>query len=144
ALLALALFMGLMPAPWRARLRKTKWAAWTEFWSWNQSLVLVMLRLTYYGFILFYAAGGFSLCAPPLDWNVIVSTIPLVLLFDGIPISVSGLGTRETALLYFLSSEDPARVVAYSMTWSFGLMLGRVLIGAVCWWGVPRGRVPSK
>ena len=97
-LLAVALFLGFMPAPWRARLLRTKWGAWTECWSWGRSLVLVLLRLVYYGFILAYAAVGFSICELPLDFSVVVSTIPLVLLFDGLPISVSGLGTRENAL----------------------------------------------
>jgi hypothetical protein len=136
-LIAVALFLGFMPAPWRARLLQGKWAAWSEFWSWGRSCCLILLRLVYYGLILIYAAVGFSICGLSLDFSVVVSTIPLVLLVDGLPISVSGFGTRENALLYFLSHEDPARVVAYSLMWSAGLMTGRLLIGIICWWFVP-------
>jgi hypothetical protein len=132
-LASVALFMAFMPSPWRARLLRTQWASWVAFWSWGKTVALIALRSVYFGFIIAYAAVGFSLCELPLDLSTVMSTIPLVLLFDGLPISVSGLGTREAALLLLLSHVDPARVVAYSMMWSGGLVVGRLLIGIVCW-----------
>lgn len=138
ALLVLAMLGWLAPARWKVRFNRTKLATGLGSWTGRRSLQLLLLRTSYYGIILGYAVAGLGICGIGLDrphrfW-VICSVIPLVLLADGLPISVSGLGTRETALIYLLQPEQPGVVLAFSLVWSFGLMLGRLAIGLSHWW----------
>jgi len=81
-----------------------------------------------------YAGAGLAICYIPASLQVVCSVIPLVLLADGLPISVSGLGTRETALLYLLNPDQPERLLAFSLMWSAGLLVGRIGIGLAYWW----------
>jgi hypothetical protein len=124
----------VLPVSWRQRLTKTRLGASLRLWSWRRSLWLAALRGVYYAVILIYAAAGLHLCGVPLDYRVVLGVVPLVLLADGLPISISGLGTREAALLYLLAPEQPAVVLAFSMFWSTGLVLGRAAIGLAHWW----------
>jgi hypothetical protein len=108
-------------------------------WHWTQSVQLYGLRVVYFGIIVGYAAGGLSLCGVALSRGVVLGVIPLVLLADGLPVSVSGLGTRETALLYLLQPEHPEVILAWSLLWSAGLLAGRTGIGlGSVWLGHPR------
>src|SRR5207248_719476 len=85
------------------------------------------------------AAIGLRLCGIGLSFQILCSVIPLVLLADGLPISVSGLGTREVTLILLLNPEEQERaiVLAFSLLWSIGLALGRLMIGLVHWWFLP-------
>jgi len=128
---ALAPFV--LPARFRQRLRHTRWGAWTEFWSWRRSAVLTLARVVYFFILVVYAAVALEVCQIALDFRVVLSTIPLVMLADGLP-SVSGLGTRETALQLLLPTEEPAVLAAMSLVWTTVLVLGRAAIGLVHWW----------
>jgi hypothetical protein len=79
--------------------------------------------------ILLYAVVGLTYCGVELHSRVVCSIVPLVLVADGLPISISGLGTRETALVYLVDPPQPAVLLAFSLFWSTGLMLGRLLLG---------------
>jgi hypothetical protein len=109
-----------------------------ETWTWRQSAQLCLLRAGYFGVILLYAAIGLRLSGFNLSLQVLCSVIPLALLADGLPISVSGLGTRETTLLYLLNPDEPTTLVAFSLQWSVGLALGRAIIGLFYWWFLPQ------
>jgi hypothetical protein len=135
-----ALTVGLLPSRWRAALQRRKWGAWSGMWSWKATGILTLLRLGYYGYILIYAAGGFYICDLPHEAGVVASVVPIVLIVDALPISISGLGTREVTLLKLLDPENEAVVVAFSFVWSAVLILGRALIGTVFWLFV-RGRL---
>src|SRR5262249_4345065 len=100
----------------------------------SQSLRLYGLRIAYFAIILLYAAGGLGLCGLALNRGVVLGVIPLVLLADGLPVSVSGLGTRETALLYLLQPEHPEVILAWCLLWSTGLLVGRTSIGLANLW----------
>ena len=126
----------VLPVTWSQRLTTTRWGSSLHAWSWRRSRSLVVLRGLYYAVILAYAAAGLHLCGVPLDYRVVLGVVPLVLLADGLPISISGLGTREAALLYLLAPERPAVVLAFSMFWSTGLVVGRTAIG-LAHWGLP-------
>jgi hypothetical protein len=130
--LFLAVFVAFMPRSWQQAWQESKWGAWSNAWNWGRSLILFGLRLTYFSCIIGYAGIGLALCGVPLDVGVVTSTIPLVVLIDGLP-SASGLGTRESALLYLLEPEDKATVLAFCLFWSLGLIIGRVLIGITAW-----------
>jgi hypothetical protein len=92
------------------------------------------LRVAYFGITLLYAAAGLSLCGVPLDRGVVLGVIPLVLLANGLPVSVCGLSTRETSLLYLLQPEHPEVLLAWSLAWSAGLFVGRAGIGLASLW----------
>jgi hypothetical protein len=105
-----------------------------RWWDWRRAGQLGLLRAAYYAITLAYAATGLYLCGVAVDVRVVGSVVPLVLLADGLPVSVSGLGTREATLLYLLDPEQPAVVLAFSLVWSTGLMTGRLALGlAYCW-----------
>jgi hypothetical protein len=109
-----------------------------ETWTWQQSAQLCLLRAAYFAVILLYAAIGLRLSGFNLSLQVLCSVIPLVLLADGLPISMSGLGTREATLVYLLNPDDRAGLVAFSLLWSVGLALGRAIIGLFYWWFLPQ------
>jgi hypothetical protein len=89
--------------------------------------------VVYFIILVVYAAVALEICRIPLDFRVVLSTIPLVMLADGLP-SVSGLGTRETALQLLLPSEEPAVLVALSLVWTTVLVLTRATIGLAHLW----------
>ncbi len=120
----------LLPARYKLRLRSMRWANWTEFWSWGRSTRLAATRVVYFLILVVYAAVALEICGISLDFRVVLSTIPLVMLADGLP-SISGLGTRETALQLLLPTEQPAVLVALSLVWTTVLVLGRATIGVV-------------
>jgi Lysylphosphatidylglycerol synthase TM region len=129
-----SLLTRFLPGDARAWLAGRRWGFWVGAWSWRKFGQLLMLRCGYYLIILSYAATGLAICCIPASLVVVCSVIPLVLLADGLPISVSGLGTRETALLYLLDPDQPEKLLAYSLVWSAGLVVGRLGIGLAHWW----------
>ena len=129
-----AMLIWFLPKDGRAWLTGSRWGSWVGSWTWRKSGQLLLLRCGYYVIILLYAGAGLAICYIPASLQVVCSVIPLVLLADGLPISVSGLGTRETALLYLLNPDQPERLLAFSLMWSAGLLVGRIGIGLAYWW----------
>ena len=135
---SLALLTRRLPVGWRIRLARTRWGSWIDSWTWQRSLQLCALRSVYYAILLAYVLIGLSICHMHVGLRVVFSVIPLVLMVDGLPISISGFGTREATLLYFLKPDQPGTMLAFSLIWSSGLVLGRLALGLVHWW-VPLG-----
>jgi hypothetical protein len=88
----------------------------------------------YFSIFAVYAASALEICHVPVDHQVVASTIPLVLLADGLP-SIAGLGTRDTALQFLLAPDRPEALLAMSLFWSTGLVVGRSVIGLAHLWG---------
>jgi hypothetical protein len=88
------------------------------------------LRFGYFAILVVYAAIALSICRIPVDHEVVLSTIPLVLLAEGLP-NFAGLGTRETSLQLLLAPREPAVLLAMSLIWSTGMLLIRFVIGLV-------------
>lgn len=133
-MLALAAIPYLLPQRRQRQWIGTRWGAWFETWSPGRSLKLCGLRIVYYSILLVYAAVALAICQIPVRPLVVASTIPLMLLADGLP-SIAGLGTRETALLLLLRPRHPEMLLAMSLFWSIGLLIGRLLIGLAYLWG---------
>jgi hypothetical protein len=137
AALAAAIFVGIvfwvLPARYRERILPAKIASAFAGWSVRRSLRLVPLRVVYFGILVVYAAIALAICRIPVDTQVVLSTIPLVLLADGLP-NFAGLGTRETALQLLLQPEHPAVLLAMSLMWSTGMIIIRFLIGLAHLW----------
>jgi hypothetical protein len=133
--LSIAILFWLLPVAWRTKLWGTKIDELFAGWSLARSLRLVPLRCVYFSIFATYAAVALAICQIPVDHQVVASTIPLVLLADGLP-SIAGLGTRENALQYLLSPGQPnAMLVAMSLIWSTGLIVVRSMIGLAHLWG---------
>jgi hypothetical protein len=137
ALLSFGLLACLLPRTWRERWTIGGGRLWPRSWTWGRSLRLSGLRGVYYAIILAAVGVGLEVAPVPLGRQVIFGAVPVVLLADGLPISISGLGTRETALLSLIHAPQPAALLAFSLIWSAVLMTGRLLIGLANWWLLP-------
>jgi hypothetical protein len=118
----------------KGQLRASRWGAWLESWTWLRSARLAGVRIVYFSIFIVYAAVALRLGGVPLDGPTTVGTIPLVLLADALP-SASGLGTRDAALQFLVATDRREVLLAISLTWSLGLLTGRLAIGlAYLWW----------
>lgn len=103
-------------------------------WNLRRSLALVPMRVVYFSILIIYAALSLRICSISVDGRVVFGAVPLVLLADALP-SLAGLGTRETTLQMLLNPSQPEVLLAMSLIWSTGLILGRAAIGlAHLWW----------
>ena len=142
-LAGVALALILFPARWRTRLAPR--ADWLGWWSWRHSLTLLGLRGAFFLIIAVYVTVGLRLAGFPLEPGAVYRVIPLVLLAEALP-SISGLGTRDTALLGLLHPAPELRglVLAFSLLWSSVLLIGRVAVGLAAWWLPPAGPAPTR
>jgi hypothetical protein len=135
--LAAALIVGVvfwsLPKWLRLQIHSEKIDAIFADWSLQRSLQLVPLRFAYFGILVFYAAVALAICRIPVDHVVVLSTIPLVLLADGLP-NFAGLGTRETSLLLLLAPDEKGPLLAMSLLWTTGMIVIRFLIGVSHLW----------
>jgi uncharacterized membrane protein YbhN (UPF0104 family) len=65
-----------------------------------------------------------------LSYMFLLSVVPIVALLDMLPISFSGIGTRDAALILFLSFISIGKEYAISLSFLI-LIFGYVLIGLV-------------
>ena len=133
-LLLLPLLFRIVPSSFLQRTGR--WLPKLDRWSFAQSCTLSVLRIAYYLILIIYAAVALRCCRIHVDSLLVLSTIPMVLLADGLA-SVSGLGTRDAALQLLLKPDRPELLAAMSLLWSSGLIIGRLSIGLVHMW-IPR------
>jgi hypothetical protein len=129
--------IALLPRRWHKRLRATRWGAWLNSWSLGASLRLAGLRVGYFSILILYGALALSICNIHASPTLVLSTLPLMLVADSLP-SVAGLGTRETALLLLLKPQEPEQLMAMSLFWSTGMIVGRLIIGLIVLWSPRR------
>jgi hypothetical protein len=133
---SITLFAYSLPEPFLARIRQRQWGSWlpARAWSWKRFGELILLRVGFFAIDIVYVLLGLWVVGVRVDALLAMSAAPLVALVDGLPISVSGLGTREATLLLLLDPAQPALVVAFCLTWTGFTILGRGLIGGVSIW----------
>lgn len=132
-LLLLPVIANMLPVTVLQRTVPARWRSQVDGWSLSQSFTLALLRIAYYLILVVYAAMALHFCRIHVNSLVVLSTIPMVLLADGLP-SVSGLGTRDTALQLLLKPDRPELMAAMSLLWSSGLIIGRLGIGLAHMW----------
>ncbi len=142
---AIAVLFRVLPYRFRTRFRASDGESYLEGWSFMRSLRLIPMRFVYFGILLVYAVIALHICDVPVDRRVTASTMPLVLLADGLP-SFAGLGTRETSLQLLL---DPGRerapmLLAMSLFWSTGLLTVRLTIALAILWIRPIDFQPAE
>lgn len=126
---ALAISIWVMPMSWQTRMKATRWGAWLGTWSWKRSVQLALLRVVNFAISMVYAAAALSLCGVHWNLKALCTAVPLIQLTEGLPISMSGLGTRETTLVHLLGRDQSEVVLAVGLIWSSGLIVGRTAIG---------------
>ena len=75
---------------------------------------------------------------PAFDIHVpllaLVACVPVTLSIAALPITVSGLGSAQLAMLALYGGfADEAAIVAYSLAYSVSLIVLRLPIGLACW-----------
>jgi hypothetical protein len=132
--IAIAIVFWLLPATCRRKVWGAKIDKLFAGWNLARSLQLIPLRCVYFSIFAVYAAVSLAICHIPVDHKVVASTIPLVLLADGLP-SIAGLGTRDTAMQLLLTPDRPEALLALSLIWTTGMIVGRSIIGLAHLWG---------
>jgi hypothetical protein len=133
-LVLLGTMIRFLPMRWRAKLEQSAWFDWLRWWTWRDSIVLSALRLAMFLLVLLYAWAALVICQMLPDARTVFGVIPFVITAESLP-GAAGLGQRETALVYLLHPSDSQRalVLAWGLTWSVGVILGRVAIGLLGW-----------
>jgi hypothetical protein len=126
----------LLPEWFRAKFRWGDRQSLLEGWSVARSGRLLVLRAIYFSILVVYGLVAIRICRLPVDTNVVLTAVPIVLLADGLP-SFAGLGTREAALLFLLrppTKDDEAQLVTMSLFWSTGMIVVRFIIASAHLW----------
>jgi hypothetical protein len=132
-LLSAALTIILLPFRLRQRLKALRWTNWLQSWNLARTPRLLLLRLIYFGILIVYGMIALQVCGIQVPVLLALGALPLVLVADGLP-SLAGLGTRETALLLLLPDAQPETLLAMSLFWSSGMIVGRLSIGLFHLW----------
>lgn len=140
-LLSLVAVLKVYPGQAIRRFRMTPMgdAAHLLDWSWGQLLKLSGLRLVYFSGSILYLWTALRIAGFGIGPLVAISVLPIIAMLEGLPLSVGGLGTRETALVLLLDPPQPELLVAFCLVWSGSFISGRMLIGLVSLWH-PRSR----
>jgi uncharacterized protein (TIRG00374 family) len=104
--LARPMFERLVPKKYKSRMR----SAFDDFYKglgkiksrWHLVLVSVLMSFLSWLVIIFQFTMIAASLSIQLEYLFLLSVIPVVILLDTLPISFSGLGTRELALMFFL------------------------------------------
>jgi hypothetical protein len=131
---AIAACFWLLPHIVGERWRNKRVHSLFEGWSLSKTLQLIPMRVIYFGILVVYAALALKVCGLDVDHHVVASSIPLVLLADGLP-SFAGFGTRDASLQLLLAPKDRAVLLAMSLIWTMGIIVVRSVIGLAHLWG---------
>lgn len=108
-------------------------------WSWPDLARLAGLRLIYFSGSIAYLWTALWIAGFAIGPLVAISVLPIIAMLEGVPLSIGGLGTRETALVLLLKPPQPELLVAFCLVWSGSFISGRMLIGLLSLWH-PRSR----
>ena len=103
---------------------------------------LIPLRIMYQTPSLLQAAAVLAICGVWPGPLMALTAIPIMAIVDAIPVSVSGLGSREWVLIGLLSPERPEMLVAGTLLWWSCVFLGRAAIGLTALWWPRHSRTP--
>jgi len=100
------------------------------------AMIFTVCSYAIYFFQCYLIAKALSI---PLSYGAIVPVMALTNLFSFLPISVSGLGTRDAALLFLLTPRGiPSEVIiAFSLGILVVFFVGGGLLGMIAWWMEP-------
>jgi uncharacterized membrane protein YbhN (UPF0104 family) len=91
-------------------------------------------RCLFYGSFVAFAAATLPAFDIHVPLRALVVCVPVTLSIAALPITVSGFGSAQVAMLALYGAfADEAVIVAYSLAHSVSLVLLRLPIGLACW-----------
>ncbi len=143
-MVVLAVLLYFLPAGWRRWAEDRNWGQWLKWWGWRHSLLLWAQRLTMFLLVILYAWIGLDIIGINPDARTVFGKVPFVIIAESLP-GTGGLGERETALVYLLNpGGKEAELLAFGLIWSVVIVFGRLLIGLVSTYLVPRAEEPAE
>lgn len=135
-LLSVVAILKVFPGRAIPRFRQTPLgdAAHLLDWPWPDLGKLAGLRLVYFSGSIVYLWTALWIAGFAIGPLVAISVLPLIAMLEGLPLSIGGLGTRETALVLLLQPPQPELLVAFCLVWSGSFISGRLLIGLLSLW----------
>lgn len=108
--------------------------------EWRRTLVALLLTLVYWASVFALAWTATWVLDMKVSWYYVVLVMPLITLVELIPISVSGLGTRDAAAIYFFAivGASSAQSVGFALIYVLSGTYFTALIGFFIWLFRPR------
>jgi uncharacterized protein (TIRG00374 family) len=109
--------------------------------SWRRTSVCFIHTLVFWILVLLLAYSVTRVLEIEVSIGYMALILPMLTLVEIIPISISGLGTREAAVIYFfgiVGIEDPAQAVAFSLMYVLLGLYAVALVGFFAWLLMPR------
>jgi uncharacterized membrane protein YbhN (UPF0104 family) len=127
----LALFM--VPGPgwgWLRRIRSVRLFRTHGIATWRDVALLSLIRCAYFAcFVLFFWVGGRAFQIE-LPLGFAIASTPLVLAAGSLPITPSGLGTQQAAMLFlFASYGSQPSILAFALAFPVAVSLARMPLG---------------
>ena len=109
----------LMPKNLKSKARES----FNEFYK-NMpkiSSIIILFCLTIIFWLMVYSQAYITALAFNLKINFLyfLFIFPIAIIISLIPISISGFGTRESALIVLFAGFDKIRIVSFSIAWAF-------------------------
>lgn len=106
----------------------------------GQTIAAVVLTIVYWGSVFLLAIAVVRVLAIDMSLRYIVLVMPLITLMEVLPISISGLGTRDAAAIYFfaLVGVGSAQAVGFSLVYVLAGTYLTAAVGFVAWVFRPR------
>ena len=102
-------------------------------------------RCLFYGSFVAFAAATLPAFGIHVPWPALVACVPVTLSIAALPITVSGLGSAQLAMLALYGPfADGGTIVAYSLAHSVSLVVLRLPIGLACWPALAAARPPAE
>ena len=145
---ALALLLGavaaaLLAGAWIARRpdeRRPRWLRGARLLdtlrqaTFRDAAEWVAWRALFYGSFVAFAAATLPAFGIFVPLRALVVCVPVTLSVAALPITVSGFGSAQVAMLALYGAfADEASIVAYSLAYSVSLVVLRLPIGLACW-----------
>jgi len=131
-LLALGFLMSERPAwRWARRVREWRLLRTPVRATLRDLAVLVPLRTLNVGLFVVFVWIGLHAFDVPVSPTYLLASMPVVLIVAEIPLTPSGLGTQQAAMLYFYRSVGAeADILAFGILFPVAFMAARLLLGA--------------
>jgi len=95
---------------------------------------LIGWRVLFYASFVAFAAATLPAFGIHVPLRALVACVPVTLSIAALPITVSGIGSAQVAMLALYGAfAEPAAIVAYSLAHTASLIALRLPIGLVCW-----------
>jgi multidrug transporter EmrE-like cation transporter len=95
---------------------------------------LVAWRALFYASFVGFAAATLPAFGIHVPLRALVACVPVTLSIAALPITVSGIGSAQVAMLALYGAfAEPSAIVAYSLAHSAALVVLRLPIGLLCW-----------